>query len=372
LVSGSDIAVPVARSAGPLAGVTVAHLGHFDPEYARNRIMAKALVRAGATVVTVSDRRTFVHRTPGLLRELARTHADVVLVGFPGHSEVALARAVGARTRVPVVFDAFVSRYETGEDRGNAPPGSPRARSNRFQDRIACAFATRVVCDTDTHADYFATRVGVARRKLRRVWVGADDDVMRHTPFRDTGEFRVFVYASFIPLHGLEHVVRAAHALDQAGEDVRIDVVGAGATEAAVKALAAELRVRNLRFLGRLAYDHLPREMAASDVCLGVFGTSPKSQRVIPNKVFDALSVGRPVVTADTPAVREVLTHGETAWLCPAGDPDALAGALLALRADVEIRRRLSERGHELFTRRFSIDALADDVARIVLEVLDQ
>ena len=230
-----------------------------------------------------------------------------------------------------------------------------------------------MICDTDTHADYFGTRVGVPRRKLRRVWVGADDDVMRPAPFRDdTGSFRVFVYASFIPLHGLEHVVRAAHALDRAGEDVRIDVVGAGATEAAVKDLAAELKVRNLRFLGRRPYDQLPREMAASDVCLGVFGTSPKSQRVIPNKVFDALAVGRPVVTADTPAVREVLTHGETAWLCPPGDPAALADALLTLRADEGTRRRLADRGHELFVQRFSIDALAGDVATIVLEVLDR
>jgi glycosyltransferase involved in cell wall biosynthesis len=336
--------------------------------------MAKALTRAGATVVTATDRRSFVHRTPRLLRELAHTPADVVLVGFPGHSEVALARAVAARVpvRVPVLFDAFVSRYETGEDRGTAPPGSARAASNRLEDRVACALATRVICDTDTHAEYFARRVGVPRRKLRRVWVGADDDVMRRASFRDAGTFRVFVYASFIPLHGLEHVVRAAHALDRADEDLRIDIVGAGATQAAVEELAAELQVRNLRFLGRRSYDQLPREMEASDVCLGIFGTSPKSQRVIPNKVFDALAVGRPVVTADTPAVREVLTHGETAWLCPPADPAALADALLALRADVGMRRRLADRGHDLFARRFSIDALADDVATIVLEVLDR
>jgi glycosyltransferase involved in cell wall biosynthesis len=112
--------------------------------------------------------------------------------------------------------------------------------------------------------------------------------------------------------------------------------------------------------------------MAASDVCLGIFGTSPKAQRVIPNKVFDALAVGRPVLTADTPAVREVLTHGETAWLCPPGDPAALAEALLALRSEEGTRRRLAERGHELFVQRFSIDALARDLGAIVAEVLDR
>ncbi len=356
----------------PLAGVTVAHVGHFDPGYARNRIMAKALTRAGATVVTVADRRAFVHRTPRLLRELAHTSADVVLVGFPGHSEVALARAIGTRARVPVLFDAFVSRYETGEDRGTAPPGSVRAVSNLLEDRLVCALASRVVCDTDAHADYFASRVGVPRRKLRRVWVGSDDDVMRPAPFREATPFRVFVYASFIPLHGLEHVVRAAHLLDRAGEELRIDVVGSGATEDAIRALASDLRVRNLHFLGRRAYHELPGEMAASDVCLGIFGTSPKAARVIPNKVFDALAVARAVVTADTPAAREVLTHAENAWLCRPGDADDLVAALLALRDDPAARRQIARRGHETFVEQFSIDALSRTLSTIVLEALDR
>jgi glycosyltransferase involved in cell wall biosynthesis len=357
---------------GQLQGVTVAHVGHFDPAYSRNRIMAKALQRAGASVRTVTDERAFVRRTPYLARELARIPADVVLVGFPGHSEVVLARALGARTGAPVLFDAFVSRYESGEDRGTAPPGTPRAKANLLEDRLVCALAGRVVCDTDEHAAYFASRVGVPRRKLRRVWVGADDDIMRPAPFREAAPFRVFVYASFIPLHGLEHVVRAAHILDRAGEELRIDVVGSGATEDAIRALASDLRVRNLRFLGRRAYHELPGEMAASDVCLGIFGTSPKAARVIPNKVFDGLAVARAVVTADTPAAREVLTHGENAWLCRPGDADDLAAALLALRADPAARRRIARRGHETFVERFSIDALSRTLSTIVLEALDR
>ena len=114
--------------------------------------------------------------------------------------------------------------------------------------------------------------------------------------------------------------------------------------------------------------------MAASDVCLGVFGTSPKSQRVIPNKVFDALAVGRPVVTADTPAVREVLTHGEKAWLCPPGDPDALAERpARACGPMPAARRRLARPGPRALRRTvFDRRALAHDLATIVLEALDR
>jgi glycosyltransferase involved in cell wall biosynthesis len=110
--------------------------------------------------------------------------------------------------------------------------------------------------------------------------------------------------------------------------------------------------------------------MADSHVCLGVFGTSGKAQRVIPNKVFDALATARPALTADTEGVREVLVHGDNAYLCPPGDPGALAEAITALKCDEELRNRIAQRGHELFRERFSIAALSRDAAAVMLDAI--
>ena len=90
---------------------------------------------------------------------------------------------------------------------------------------------------------------------------------------------------------------------------------------------------------------------------------------MVPNKVFDALACQRPVVTADTPAARECLVHGRDAWLCKAGDADALAKAIATLKADPGLRGRLADAGHELFHRRFSLDALANDLWPIFREL---
>jgi glycosyltransferase involved in cell wall biosynthesis len=269
-----------------------------------------------------------------------------------------------------VVFDAFVSLLETADDRG-VGGASRRARARlATEDRVACRLADLVLLDTATHARYFEETFRVPARKLRRIWVGADDEVMTRVPLVAGHGFRVFVYASFIPLHGLEHVVEAAHLLERAGEPVSVDIVGTGATEAAVRALVAQRGVRSVTFLGARPYSELPSLIAASDVCLGIFGTSAKAGRVIPNKVFDALAVGRPVITADTPAAREVLTHGRDAWLCPPGDAAALAEALRVLRADVSLRAGLADRGHALFVREFSLDAIARELVPVVLGAL--
>ncbi len=181
-------------------------------------------------------------------------------------------------------------------------------------------------------------------------------------------DFRVFVYASFIPLHGLEHVVRAAAILEERGEPVKIDLVGAGNTASSVRAMAEQLGVHSITFVGRRPYDELPEWMARSDLCLGIFGTSPKARRVIPNKVFDALACAPRVLTGDTPAVRELLRPGEEVWVCRPGEPEALADAIVTLRDD-DLRRAIAERGHARFRETASLDALARDLAAIVGEL---
>ncbi len=61
-----------------------------------------------------------------------------------------------------------------------------------------------------------------------------------------------------------------------------------------------------------------------------------------PLKLFEYLAVGRPIVASDLPALREVLTDGETALLVAPGDADALAAALSRLTADAALAGRLA------------------------------
>ena len=79
---------------------------------------------------------------------------------------------------------------------------------------------------------------------------------------------------------------------------------------------------------------------------------------MIPNKAFQALACGTPLVTADTPAARELLVDDESALLVPPGDPEALAGALHRLAAEPELAQRLGAAGHAVYRERASEDVL--------------
>lgn len=354
-----------------LTGVRVCRFGHFSGRYARNRVIAKALRRAGATVEDVMDHRPYPIRTPAMLSKAMRLRFDLLLVGYPGHSDVPAAVTLARLRGTPVVFDAFLSLYDTFvEDRRRMPPGSIRSRWPALVDRLSTGLADRVLLDTAAHIDFFVRELGASRAKFRRIWVGADDDVIRPMPRTGDPAFTVFLYASFIPLQGVDQVVRAARLLEEEGPQVRFRLVGGGPAYPEVRALASKLGVRSIEFLGRRPYEELAGLMAAADVCLGIFGTTPKAGRVIPNKVFDGLAAGRAVITADTPAAREALVHGRHAWLVPAGDPRALAEGITRLGEDGDLRERLAREGRLRFDEAFSIDATARDMSAVVREVV--
>ena len=355
----------------PLNGLRVCYFGRYDPHSSRNLVIAKSLARAGAEVLRIRDDRPLPIRTPSLLRRAWNTAFDAVIVGFRAHSDMLAARLVARTHHVPLIFDPLTSRYEERViDRQQVRAGSWLSRWYEMTDAAGCRAADRLLLETDAQIAYFVDTFAVPRARCRRLWLGADDDIMRPLPAAHHDVFTVFFYGRFSPLHGVEHIVRAASHLERRREAVRFVLVGAGQTYQMARRLADELGVSTIRFLDPVPYPRLAAMMGEADVCLGSFGTTARAQRVIPNKVFDALAVERAVVTGDSPASREILVHGHNAWLCPCGNGEALADSLVQLKRDPDVRAAIARRGHELFIEHFSLEAMTRAVATIVGELV--
>jgi glycosyltransferase involved in cell wall biosynthesis len=261
---------------------------------------------------------------------------DALLVGYPGHLDLPAARR--AAGGAPVLFNPLVSLADTFvTDRRRFRAGSLPARALERLDRWALRAADTVVADTQANADFFAGLAGLERVEV--CFVGAEERVFRPAPTPRELTHVLFV-GKLIPLHGLETILAAARLLP----DVRLRVVGSGQLDG----LLAN-RPANVEWVRWVEYERLPGELHAASIALGVFGTSAKAQRVIPNKAFQALACGTPLVTGATPAARELLTEGEDALLVPPGDAQALAAALQRLAGDADLRSRLAQRGLETY-----------------------
>ena len=157
--------------------------------------------------------------------------------------------------------------------------------------------------------------------------------------------------------HGF--VIEAAARLRAQGLRVHVTFVGQGSQESAIRAAVERAGLGSQITLAGFVED-LPVAMAAFDVALYVPIESEGMSRV----VFEYLAAGRPLIASRVGVVPEVLVDGEHAVLVPAGDPDALAGALTRVVGDAPLRERLAESGRRLVLERFSGARLAEALER--------
>lgn len=105
--------------------------------------------------------------------------------------------------------------------------------------------------------------------------------------------------------------------------------------------------------------ESLPGLLRDADICLGIFGTSEKAGRVVPNKVVQAAAMGKAIVSRSSPALTDYFQDGKSLRECSAGCPNALAEAILELAADSTLRSKLGAEARKVFERSFSLQANA-------------
>ncbi|MFD7022217.1 glycosyltransferase [Promicromonospora sukumoe] len=286
-----------------------------------------------------------------------------VLVGYLGHFDVLLARVLYPRS--VVVLDHLVFAGDTAADRGAA---GLRVRLLTGLDRLAVACADVVVTDTDEHR-----RMLPDPDKGVVVLVGAPDEwraprapraprasrvepapslvelVETRVSTSSTGEadggLSVVFFGLFTPLQGAPVLAAALRDAVAAGAALRVTMVGTGQDLPRAREVLAT--TPGVTWHDWVEPGELPALVAAHDVCLGIFGDTPKGLRVVPNKVYQGLAAGCVVVTSDTPPQRRAL--GENVELVPVADAAALAAELVRLgdpAALAEARAR-SARGRD-------------------------
>ena len=357
--------------------------GTFAADYSRNQIMLGLLRDLGFDVDVIrfdlwgDERSTLLGRRKLPLarraigvyvrlawRVLRTPKPGFFVVLYPGHLDVRLVSLIGRLRRVPTVYDHFISLEETVVgDRGLRSEKSAIARLLRRIDRGACRAASIVLADTPADTAYFATRAGIGEERMRVLWVGAQDVF---EPSGATPERRlVFFHGTYIPLHGIDTIVRAAKLLEE--DDIRFRILGSGQERPAIEQLARSLEVPNVEFADPVPLAELPAQIAQGELCLGIFGTTAKALRVVPNKVFEYLAVGRPVLTADTPGIRSAFST-ELALVDP-GNPKALASTIRRLLDHPAELERLAAAGRARFERDYSRPALGRLLARHLAEL---
>lgn len=156
-------------------------------------------------------------------------------------------------------------------------------------------------------------------------------------------------------------------AMAKLTESSRLFVAGAGPLKGKLLQLSARLGLQHrVCFLG---FDpDIKRWMQSADG----FVLSSRWEG-LPMGLLEAAACGLPAVATDVPGTPEVLTDGHTGWLCPAGDPAALAHSMTRLmQASTEERLAMGERARQQVVERFSLDAVLDRWEALYADLLER
>jgi glycosyltransferase involved in cell wall biosynthesis len=261
----------------------------------------------------------------------AMPYADAVLVAYMGHFDVHLARRLWPDRLI--LLDHFISARDTALDRGATSKGLLGVLGRL--DRAAVDAADIPFVDAEGHLDLLEPE---KRGQAVVVPIGAPS-AWYHRPDRAAeSTLRVVYHGTYTPLQGAPVI---GDAIGWLAGDPRIvfTMVGDGQDRGRTHELAA--RNQHVVWHSWVEQSRMPALVAGHDVCLGIFGTTPKGLRVVPNKAYQGAAAGCAVLTSDTEPQRRAL--GEAAVYVPPGDATALAEALRLLADDRERVRELRE-----------------------------
>lgn len=259
--------------------------------------------------------------------------SSTVFIGSSPHLFAAFGTWAAAKVRrVPFVFevrDLWPESYSevSGKDSG------PEVSMMRLIADLLYKQAKIIIVLAESNVDRICER-GVDRAKMVPVPNGVDlqefGEAEASTDLSDPDRF-TFVYAgAHGPANDLETVVRAAHELERRGrDDIGVVLLGDGASKESLIALRDELGLANVRFLEPVSKAEVPATLRTADAGLMVLAPVDLfTYGVSPNKLFDYMGAGLPVLTNVPGLVSDIVGRAGVGLSVTGGDPEALADGM--------------------------------------------
>lgn len=180
-------------------------------------------------------------------------------------------------------------------------------------------------------------------------------------------------YAGAIgPSNAVEDNVPAAARilLERGRDDIVFVIAGDGKSMPALKERTADLP--NVRLVGSLPKSEVPRLTRTADALMVLFADKPILATNSPNKLFDGLASGRPMIVNSAGWTREIVEDTECGIYVPAEDGEALANAIEKLADDRALRKRMEVNARATAEQRFARDLLAEQVLTVLHSAADR
>jgi glycosyltransferase involved in cell wall biosynthesis len=350
----------------------VCFFGSFDRDYSKNVILIKGLRKQGVKIVECHHPNYFSvsHYTSLSYQFLKKARdCDIIFVAFFGHYDVLFAWVIAKIFQKKLIFDPLISIYNTRiEDRKYFKKGTMRAKFYRFFDSLNVILADHVFIDTYAQLEYYKKNFGLNENKVSLIRVGADDSVLKPTRNVISPKLKLLFYGSYQPSQGAKRIIEAANLLKN--EDFEWLFIGRGQDRPAVENFARSNNLKKVTFVDTLPFSKLVSYINSANVVFGVFGNTIKTRMVIHNKIFQAIAMGRILITQDTPATREILRDGHDTFLVNP-NPQAIAKKIMFIKKNRRKIERISKNARSTYLKNFTAEKIGKNAKQAFAKILN-
>ena len=234
--------------------------------------------------------------------------------------------------------------------------------------------ADSIVVVTPAFREHLLRNWGVPQEKISIVQNGVETALF--TPQAGAGELRrklgtdrkfVVSYIGTLGLaHGLDSLIAAAENLQSVAPEVQFMLVGEGADRERILSLAQSKKLTNLLFVSQQPRETIPAYISASDACVVMLRRSEIFETVIPTKMLEFMSCGRPVILAVRGQSERLLERSGGGLCIEPDDPQALCSAIVRLHEQPSFGEELGRNGRSYIVRELSRQSTASDYLELL------
>lgn len=249
-------------------------------------------------------------------------------------------------------------------------------RASHWLERFLYRHASLVMVNSPGFIQHVQER---GARRVELIPNGADagmfDPQDRGQEFRSAHQLGSRFIALYAGAHGISNdldlLLQAAARLRDRS-DILIVLIGDGKEKPRLVEQAREQELDNICFLPPISKKEMSHALAAADACIAILKPIPLYATVYPNKVFDYMAAGRPVILAIPGVIRELLEDAQAGIYTKPGDPAALAQAIAYMADHPEERTRMGENGRRYIENFFDRPLLANKLALLITKVVNR
>lgn len=293
---------------------------------------------------------------------------NIIYIPYPAPLVALLASLLPHRSH-RIVLDGFISLYDTVvNDRKLWSPDTLLSRLLYKLERYAFSKADIVLVDTAQNAKFYSQLFNLPPKHFFALPLATNEIDYIPTPYAPSGgRCRVLFIGTLVPLHGIRTIIEAARRLTSR-QDIEFQIIGDGADAPLLQAEIAGLV--NVSWQRRwYSAEELASEIKASDICLGIFGETDKTQRVCPYKIYSYSSIGRAIITGNTDWLQSAAGSALPPPFLgvPVNNSSALADAIAFLADAPQERLRLAESARNFYATHLSNAASMQSLERLLL-----